>query len=209
MIIPVSDLLSINTIAKALKQKEFVWHGATLYGIDAMGGALIMAIVPPTTLLSLPLQYAFHINQRELSLFCGQISTETECEFNPSDMNGKYVASIREHEFNITCNVQIHNMALTMQSSMQRLTNELNGFEEFDATDLLQSLVGRTKSSGAIPVIYDKSHIMYLFSSALPLTKADRVLLTIKDYPNGTFLCRFRVPKKHCTIQTFMSFIRI
>ena len=83
------------------------------------------------------------------------------------------------------------------------------GIIEEDITDPLSDFYGMKKAAGVFKYIHDTNHLMYIFSSILPLNKADRIFSTIVDSNNNTFITRFRIAKKGFETYIYLRYIKV
>jgi len=208
----VSDLVLIADYMRLLKQKDAMWLGNHIVGIDNMSYIIIssldidrLSIIPTKGLI---------FNQRELSKFMKSISIESDFEIDDSGMiNTTTLTTIANTEsMNVVVNTAVQkvveqHISQSVNIDRQMAVNSIK--PEMDVTTDLQDLYKMSKSSGIYNYIYDNNHLMTLFSGIFPLAKNDKIFCTVMDINDISFIARFRVHKKTCDIVSYLHFRRI
>ena len=86
-----------------------------------------------------------------------------------------------------------------------------NQFNQIDITNDLLDLFSMKKTDGCFfykPIINNKQYFMTLFPGLLPLNKADKVFLSIKDFGNH-FISFFTVEKKKYKVQVIVCYLKV
>lgn len=205
--IPISDLVYINEAGKALKCRDFMWKQDKIISMDSMDYIVYGRI--NTSKLSVFPSRGIIFNQRELSKIMKSITTESyfnvSDEFNNSDTLLSTVSDNMFVRVNHSADIEIDNkLAITHE------IDTLIGENDVDVSSKLSALYNLNKSSGIIQFQYDDSHMMTLFAGILPLSKSDKILLGLYDYPNSSIFCtRFTVAKKIFRVHIYLKYIKI
>ena len=208
----VSDLVLIADYMRLLKQKDAMWFGNHIVGIDNMSYIIISSI--DVNRLSVIPTKGLIFNQRELSKFMKSISIESDFEIDDSGMiNTTTLTTIANTEsMNVVVNTAVQkvveqHISQSVNIDRQMAVNSIK--PEMDVTTDLQDLYKMSKSSGIYNYIYDNNHLMTLFSGIFPLAKNDKIFCTVMDINDISFIARFRVHKKTCDIVSYLHFRRI
>ena len=205
-----SDLFYLNDVAKAIKQKDVIWKGYIMMGMDSLDCCVFtylnsskLSILPPKGIL---------LNQRELSKFCSTISLEDGFELDKyGALESSDIIKTRSMIMNIQSSIIMDSKAEACFDRAVKVHNTMlqAQLKENDVTSEFGSLYGLSKSAGVKEKYVYNGHIMLLFGGALPLNKADRLYLTLMDNNDGTFYTKFRVHKKTCDVYVFMRFMNL
>lgn len=207
----VSDLVLIADYMRLLKQKDAMWFGHHIVGIDNMSYIIIsnldvnrLSVIPTKGLI---------FNQRELSKFMKSISIESDFEIDDSGMvNMTTLTTIANETMTVKVNTAIQKaveeqISQAVDIDRQMAINPIK--PEMDVSKDLETMYKMSKSSGIYNYIYDSGHLMTLFSGIFPLAKNDKIFCTIMDINDTSFIARFRIRKKTCNILSYLMFRRI
>lgn len=206
LIIPISDLMYIFEISKALKQKDFIWYLEYVIGMDSEDYIIYTKL--DLNKISIRPQVGLIINQRELSKFMKSITTEFDFSINITGMHFITLLHTLTETLKINANLSIAQNKLNTILSADQFNNMLE--QDVSESIGLNYLYAMTKSSGIKMYQYDNTHILTLFGGLVPLAKSDKLYLIINDLIDGiTFLARFRVHKKISDIIVIVRYIKL
>lgn len=201
MKIELVDLITINDIAKALKQKTVIVISGIIYGLDNINSCLIHSNINS----SLIGKYTgLKFNCRDLSAFIKCVTTETSFEANIGYGNHYCISTAYADSLDI----EYDRFAIDMVNTQLYKVNALNFSIETNVTEQLNALFNMKKADGSFRFYYN-NYLMIIFPGIIPLLKADNIGLQIYDY--GTyFISKFIVHKKKgIDITIYLSFLKI
>ena len=195
LIIKTTELLHLNEAAKALKQKNFIIiinnNNTIIAGIDNVN-ACIKFVELQTNLFYNTALNNIIINARELSAFVKTITIESEFEIKQKNDTNLYISSMNA-ELSFIINRYI-NLNKTYDIINYCNTNTPTISEE-NVTDKLTDLFSIHKDDGCIYYKHYNKYYMTLFYGLLPINKSDKILLSIYNNSNISFIARFKVIK--------------
>ena len=210
LILTLDSLIRILNVAKALKTTEIIWYGDYIFDANANQHIAYTTgpIINPNE--RSPMR-PIAINVRELSTF-----VKTSSVFNQVltfDSFGVFNFQFR-NEADKVLSLHLSNyIDRTVAHQMDTdgwLGQLMNKWPMVDVSDQFQELYKATKTIGAVRCDYD-GYIMYLSSNIIPLTKTDRLYITILPMPEAnTFTVRFIIKKKSGQqVCVYLSFLKI
>ena len=206
MNITTSELVYINEAAKALKQKDFILIDNAMIGLDNIENLVTFILLDNNFLTNY-----FHgiiINQRSLSAFIKTISIESDFEFDSMNTviqtksGGELLIGFDQRIAELACSR--YKTAISIDASY------INSVPEKEAPNITESIQNMSKADGAIRVNY-YNYYMTLFPSILPLTKSDKMYISIFElcYIPKLFVGKFRINKKKFDVITYIHYYNI
>lgn len=211
-IIKTTELLHLNEAAKALKQKNFIItlnNGVTtLFGIDNVDSYIKFVDLNNNLFYNLALKNAI-INARNLSAFIKTITIEFEFEIKQKNNGILYITSSTGTELEFIYDKNIELIYLNKAYSiLNYCNNNLPTVPEENVTDKLINLFSLHKEDGCLYYKHNNRYYITLFYGLLPLNKSDKILLSIYyNYNSKTFITKFKVIKKHFTINIYLNYL--
>ena len=200
------DILYINEVAKALKQKSVMWYQDYLIGIDTNNYLCYTRLDSNKINFQHNIAGNYIFNQRELSKFSKSIITEQGFDV-PLGTNGSCLICTTSETLSVFSNIQTVNNFIPLIKAYE--SRFINGIEK-DVTNELEFIFSMNKTAGINMYKYDNTHILTLFGGLLPLNKSDKIYIILEDNIDGkTFTVRFRVHKKICDIIIFLNYLKI
>jgi len=203
LIIPVSDIFYILEISKALKQRTIMWYQDYVIGMDS-DDYIIYYKIDSTKINVRPI-VGLIVNQRELSAFTKTITTEFEFKIDIIAINFSTLLTTLNGTLKVDVNTSFINNKMMFIGFNNRFINS----KEDDMSNIIDFMYSMNKSSGVRLFKYDDNHILTLFGGLLPLTKSDKIFLSIIDDINETFLARFRIKKKLGDVIIILKYMKI
>lgn len=204
---PISDLTYINEAAKALKCRNFMWKQNKIISIDSMD-YLLVGELNTDKLLCFPTK-GIIMNQRELSKIMKSITTESYFDISDELLSNTTIINTINDSMAFKIDSSI-DASVDRNLIISHQMDELIGSNNIDITDRLGALFKLNRASGSINFQYDNNHILTLFVGILPLTKSDKILINLYDYPNSNIFCvRFTVIKKLFKVYAYLKYIKI
>jgi hypothetical protein len=206
MNITTSELVYINEAAKALKQKDFILIDNAIIGLDNIENLVTFILLDNNFLTNY-----FHgiiINQRALSAFIKTISIESDFQF---DSMNTVIQTKSGGELFIGFDQRIAELACSRYKIAISIdTSYLNPVPEKEAPNITEAIQNMSKADGAIRVNY-YNYFMTLFPSILPLTKSDKMYISIyeKYFSLRLFTAKFRIHKKKFDVITYIHYYNI
>ena len=148
------------------------------------------------------------INQRALSAFIKTISIESDFEF---DSINNIIRTKSGGELCIGFNYSIAELACSRYKDAMLIDSSyINSIPEKEAQNITNSIQNMSKADGAIRVNY-YDYYMTLFPSILPLTKSDKMYISIfeKHFTLNHFVAKFRINKKKFNIIIYIHYLKI
>ena len=203
----ISDLTYINEIAKVLKQKNFMWYHDLIIGVDNLDYSIYGAL--NTDRLSVYPENGIIMNQRDLSKVMKSITTESYFEFEDTLNKNTQLISTISDSMTMSVDVSIMNIIINNLKKDREIDMDMMGYLEENITSNISDLYNVSKYTGTFWYKYDNDHMMALIPGVLPLAKSDKTYLTIQDYPDNTFVSRFRIEKKLTDVHIYLKFLKI
>lgn len=204
--IPISDLMYIFELSKAIKQKSFIWYLDYVIGMDSDDYIIYTKLDPSKISVRPPI--GLIINQRELSKFMKSITTEFEFSIDIIGLNYMTLLITLTETLKISVSLSIAQSKLNAICNIDRFS----GIIEDDVTDSIgmQYLYGMTKNSGIKMYQHVGNYILTLFGGLIPIAKTDKLYLSLQDSLDGaTFLARFRLHKKISDIIIILRYMKL
>ena len=214
--ISINELLQINESARALKQSNISYIRGYIIGIDDIKNYIIYTRINSNLIPDYInyYNYGLIINAKEMSAFCKSLTNETKFEID-TDIETNIIYSNMGSELSIHVDTIYSKMYLNKVMSIYN-DIEYNRnisciiYDDFDITEDISPLYSMKKADG----IYTLKFVDYfitLFPGLLPLTKSDKVFMTIMDKFDNTFICKFTVKKKKMIsdIIVYVAYIKI
>lgn len=197
------DLVALSDAAKALKQKNFIVYKGYLFGTDNAGYITCCNKSDNSLLFNYD---GLIFNTRDLSAFIKTIATETEFDIDFDYNNECILKSFMDGIMTIKYDNRLLNMIINKYNSLINYKDN-----ELDITVDLIGLFDMKKTDGCFyykPNINNKQYFMTLFPGLLPLNKADKVFLSIKDF-GSHFISFFTVEKKKYKVQVIVCYLKV
>lgn len=211
-IIKTVELLHLNEAAKALKQKNFIItlnnDTTIIFGIDNIDSCIKFTKLDNNLFYNLALKDII-INTRNLSAFIKNITIESEFEIKQKSNGILYISSIAGAELEFIYDKYIELISLNKAYSILNYCDiNLPTVAEENVTDKLINLFSLHKEDGCVYYKHNDRYYITLFYGLLPLNKADKISLSIyyKD-TSKTFIAKFKVIKKHFTINIYLNYL--
>ena len=204
---PISDLMQINEVAKALKCRNFMWKQNKIISIDSMD-YILYSELNTDKLLTYPTK-GIVMNQRELSKIMKSITTESYFDISDELLSNTTIVNTINDSMAFKIDSSI-DASVDRNLNISHEMDKLIGNNNIDITDRLGALFKLNRASGSINFQYDNEHILTLFVGILPLAKSDKILINLHDYPNSNIFCvRFTVIKKLFKVYAYLKYIKI
>lgn len=211
MIVKTSELIYLNEVSKALKQKDFQIIGNSLIGIDNIQNCIYYVEMDTNSFSNIYLNKLI-INTRELSAFIKTIMLESEFILEPAEYNSFKICTLNgimyfRTRFNAIINPMLSDQRIYMAKYDINLRYQLS--KEVQINDEINALFSLKKNDGCIYYNHQNKYFITLFSGLLPINKSDKVYLTI--YPNTpeTFIAKFRINKKKFNVYIYIAYLYI
>lgn len=183
----------LNDMAKLLKNRVFYIIRGYMVGCDQINNLLTYVKLDSNIFNNWQLDSCC-INARDLSAFIKNITIETK--FDVFLDNDGYWHIRTMNGTDLTINQRPNIQAYDMIVNMELLSTESMVPEE-DVTDGLNGLYSLKKDDGIIKFIHHQKYFITLFQPIIPLTKTDRIYLSIlPGQTAGSFVAKFRIAKK-------------
>ena len=208
LVIPIADLVYINDAARAFKQKNFMWYQNMLIGIDNTDYFTNISL--DTSKFSTWISQNCPIfNQRDLSKFMKSITSEQSFVIDDT----KYYNMI--HTISETATVfidkRLENKIKYNLNNTISIDSSMINTPEQDFTERLSMLFKMNSTAGAVQYHIDNEYSITVFGNLLPLNKADKIYVTLKDdeFNNKIFYVRYRVHKKAYDVYTYVKYLKL
>jgi len=195
-----AELVYLNEAAKAFKRKDFILVKNMMIGVDNIKDVLSYIILDSNFIKC----YAVGalINTRALSAFVKTISLESEFEFNLGDT----IKTVAGGELNIGYDHSILSLAMNKIQIAQNI-DTYNCSPEVQSDVIRDKIYNMNKSSGGLITDFN-GKLITIFPSILPITKADKLFMTLYSKPNeNIFVVKFRIDKKKFNMITYIAYI--
>ena len=206
MNITTSELVYINEAAKALKQKDFILIDNAMIGLDNIENIVSFILLDNNFFTNH--NNGMIINQRALSTFIKTLSVESDFQF---DSINNIIKTISGGELLIGFNQSIAELACSKYLATIDVENTfINSIPEKEAPNIANGIQDMSKADGAVRVNYYE-YYMTLFPSILPLTKTDKMYISIYEKYFGLkhFVAKFRINKKKFDIITYIHYLNL
>ena len=206
--ITLSDLVYINEAAKAIKCSDVMWIKNKLVGIDNLNYIIYCAL--DESKLSILPDRGLVFNQRGMAKFMKSIPYSSySIDDTLINNNITLTTSVSDYAVTITISAELDNIVGDKLRSIFNYDIAMAQSQEEYMSEKLSDIYSLNKTAGGKLYKHDSEHILTLFGGLLPLTKADKLYMTLYDNPDNTFLARFRVAKKRFTIFVYIMYISI
>ena len=199
--ISINELLQINESARALKQRNISYIKGYIIGIDDIDNYIIYTKINSNLIPDyLNQNYGLILNTKDLSAFCKSLTNEQGFDIDPNIENNVIYSNMGS-ELNIHIDFTYSGMYLSKALSPEN-DIEYNRhisctiFSDFDITNNIAPLYNMKKADGIFTLKFMDQYFITLFPGLLPLTKSDKVFMTLMDKLDNTFICRFTIKKK-------------
>lgn len=197
-IIKTSDLIYLNEAAKALKKKRFMIYGNNIVACDNL--SYLSYVTLDTNIFYNPALFRLIVETRELSAFVKTITTESEFMLRTVS-NGYVINTITGELLFSFSNIDVGNLFKPKTEIL---------CEEECINDKIHEIFGVRRNDGSFHYIHHNEYFMTLFYGILPLSKADKIYLTIrKGYTNNSFIADFKVSKKKFDVNVMIAYLYI
>ena len=208
MNITVVDLVTINNVAKAMKQKTVIIYNNCLYGLDNIDGYLIYSNMNDMLHDKYNNFNGIVIDTKELSAFIKSIGSETEFELNFVNNICRLVTLF---DGLLVLTKQLYLLPMINEKINRVVSNNI--VTPKDITNEISDLFSMKKADGAYyyrPVVNNIKYFITLFSGLLPLNKSDKVFMSIDDnIYNNFFITHFIIKKKKIEVNIYLCYLRI
>lgn len=197
-----TEMVYINEAAKASKQRFCILIGNVLVGLDNISN--MISYIPLDSNFIDDYIDGWVFQSKNLSAFIKGLTVESEFNFNFGDT----IKTISGAELLMSADIGNHNQAcINLRKSMVISNNLLIPEEEI--SDVAQRLNTMTKADGSINITHH-GYVMTVFSSILPISKADKLYVTLYagSQPN-IFTARYRIQKKKFNMMVFITYIKV
>ena len=205
------NLVRVLEAAKALKTTNIIWRNNAIYCANAgqyISYTEVPDLVPLTEFYGMR---SIQLNHRELSAFIKSSAdfneTLTFNEFGPASFQFVNEAG---KPLNLHISNQIDSLVKYQSSTSYYLDYQMELLPDVDVTESFQDLYKATKTVGAVRCDYN-GYVMYLSSNIIPLTRTDKLHITILSHSEGRmFTSRFLIKKKTGQkVKIYLSFLYI
>ena len=203
-----SELVYINEAAKALKQKDFILIDNAMIGIDNIQNIVTYVLLDNNFFINH--LNGVIINQRELSAFIKALSVESDFKFDFIDNVAK-INTISGGELNIIFNRSIAELACSKFKYAISLDHVIKTtIPNTEIPDIASKIQSMNKADGSVRINYN-GYIMTIFPSLFPITKADKMYVSIlQPYLQlHTFIAKFMIKKKKFDIITYINYLKV
>lgn len=208
MNITVVDLVTINNVAKAMKQKTVIIYNNCLYGLDNIDGCLIYSNMNDMLHDKYNNFNGIVIDTKELSAFIKSIGSETEFELNFVNNICRLVTLF---DGLLVLTKQLYLLPMINEKINRVVSNNI--VTPKDITNEISDLFSMKKADGVYyyrPVVNNIKYFITLFSGLLPLNKSDKVFMSIDDnIYNNFFITHFIIKKKKIEVNIYLCYLRI
>jgi hypothetical protein len=201
-----TEIVHINEAAKALKQKDFIIINNIMIGLDNINNILTYTLLN-SEFNTYPVKFkGLIINARALSAFIKTITLESSFEYNL--MENSVIRTSSGGELVIGYDTRIESLALDRWKYKEAVDSGNISIHEMLIDDISIKIKSMNKADGSIIIKYH-DYFMTVFPSILPMTKTDKLYVTIFDNGYNTFIARFRIEKKKFNIFTYINYIKL
>ena len=203
-----SELVYINEAAKALKQKDFILIDNAMIGLDNIQNIVTYVLLDTNFITNY--HNGIIINQRALSAFIKTLSIESDFRFDSVDNT---IKTISGGELTIRYNLQLAELACNRfkyATSLDTASDIRVAINETEIPDIMQQIQSMKSADGAVGINYN-GYYMTLFPSLIPMTKNDKLYLTIMELyiQTHTFISKFLIRKKKFDVITYVQYLKV
>ena len=197
--IKTSELIYLNEAAKALKKKRFIIFYNNIIACDNL--SYLSYVTLDSDIFYNPYLSGLVVETRELSAFVKTITTES-CFTSRTVSNGYVINTITGNLKFTFSNIDI--------GKLFKAPKPFIICEEECINDKIPEIFEIRRHDGSFNYIHHGKYFMTLFYGILPLSKADKIYLTIREgYTINSFIAEFRVSKKKFDVNVVVAYLYI
>lgn len=205
-----SDLIYINEAAKALKSSSFIFIRNLIIDLNSYKSGISRIILDPSMIECIPYT-GIILNQKEIAKYIKNITVEKGLSIDDTKSTNKFIFSEvskgTPFEVNVFIDKILSNNILDIHNRISNIAS-ISDTEEDITDNIVNSLSTMKATSGAMYYKHHNKYFMTIFPSVIPMSKKDKLYLSIYDtHNNGIFYANFRLVKPKFTILIGIAYL--